>query len=729
MPVNLPSAGLKSDDGGGRAEILAAWRVVYKRKWLVLMTALGVFSVVYGRTLRLPRIYQAQATVIIDPSAPRLLPQANEVMALGTGLSSNYASQDYYNTQQRILQSWSLAERIVHEHKFQDDPRVTGPIAGSTPDVRVRRAIVAVQTAIRVLPVKDSRVFGIAVRHEDKKFAAELANAVAATYTAQNIERKLEVTGVARKWLAKQADDASERLAKAETALNQFRLRNNILTVALEDSQNELTTQLRDFTRAQMETRRNRIDLEARRQALSGLASSDSLEAPLPKSATPLALENLRNIYMEERRKLALAEERYGERHHEVVYARTRAAAAKADLDREASNVIKGLDAEIRALATAEATFEREAKGFKADALNLNKKEVDYKTLVREAADAEQQYNSLQKRLNDSSLQERDEANNIRLLDRALEPSSPVEPNLTNAMVMAIALALFAGLGLAYALHLLDRTIKTQEDVENATGFPVLGFLPSFGEPEPTTGDVRSLYILKHPASTAAEACRVIRTNVVFSSPDKPFRSLVVTSSSPVEGKTTNVVNLGIVMAQAGHRTLVVDSDMRRPRLHKLLRVSNERGLSSLIVGECSPEDAVKSTDLPNLSVLPCGPLPPNPAELLQSEKFAAVKEDLLSRFDRIIFDSPPLLAVTDGALLSREVDGTILVARAGKTTKEALVRARRQLVAVGCHVAGVVVNDVNLKNSSYSEYYYYYHHYQQDPPAATAGASTGEKG
>jgi capsular exopolysaccharide synthesis family protein len=727
--MSMSPSGEKAGDSSVWAEFLGAWRVIYKRKWAVLATAIITFAIVYGRALRQAPMYQAQATVIIDPSAPRLLGQTNEVLALGTGVSGMYASQDYYNTQQRILQSRSLAEQVVRERRLQNDPRLVGPIGDLAEAERLQRAASLLQGAIRVLPVRDSRVFGIGIRHRDPKFAAELANAVAVVFTAQNIDRKLEITGKATEWLTKQADKAERRLKAAEGALNEFRVKHHILTVALADSQNELTTQHGDFKKAQMETRRARIDAEARRQAIFSLAQATALDAPLPKSAGTAALEALRSAYMEERRKLVLAEQRYGDRHHEVIYARTRTAEAKADFDREAGNLLKGLDAELQALTTAEQRFGTEANAFKTQALALSQKEVEFKTLLREATDAEQQYNALQKRLNESTLQVQDEANNIRLLDRAEAPTVPVEPNLSNALIVGICLAFFFSLSLTYLLHLLDRTVRTQEDVESTTGFPVLGFVPTLAEPEPTTGDVRDIYILKHPASTAAEACRVIRTNVIFSSPDKPFRALVVTSSSPVEGKTTSVLNLGIVMAQAGHRTLVVDSDMRRPRLHRILKVSNERGLSSLIVGECQPEDAIKSTDLPNLSVLPCGPLPPNPAELLQSEKFAAVKQDLLSRFDRVIFDSPPLLAVTDGALLSREVDGTVLVVRAGKTTKEALVRARRQVAAVGAHVAGVVVNDVNLKNSSYSDYYYYYHHYyQQDRPATAASGSAGDK-
>jgi capsular exopolysaccharide synthesis family protein len=324
----------------------------------------------------------------------------------------------------------------------------------------------------------------------------------------------------------------------------------------------------------------------------------------------------------------------------------------------------------------------------------------------------------LLQRYNESGLEERDQANNIRMLDPA-RGAAVLAPNQRRTGIIGFAMGLMLGLGLAFFIEFLDRSVKSQDDIESTIGLPFLGMVPT-AEDLGSNGAVKDLHIVRHPNSTAAECCRVVRTNILFASPDKPLKTLIITSSNPVEGKTTTVVNLGIAMAQSGHRTLIVDTDMRRPRLHKVLGTSNENGVSRLIVGEAEIESAVKSTDVPGLFLLPCGPIPPNPAELLQTERFSALARKLADRFDRVIFDSPPTLAVTDAAVLSRVTDGCVLVVRAGRTSRDALVRAKQSIASAGTRIVGVVLNDVDLKKPQYSAYYSSYHYKYHDVSPAT---------
>jgi capsular exopolysaccharide synthesis family protein len=291
-------------------------------------------------------------------------------------------------------------------------------------------------------------------------------------------------------------------------------------------------------------------------------------------------------------------------------------------------------------------------------------------------------------------------------------------------MATGLALGLFLAIGLVFLIEYLDRSVKGQEDVEKVLGLPFLGMVPKVEQADLLDSkDSPELFTFRNPNSTSAECCRVLRTNILFSSPDRPHRTFLVTSSNQSEGKTTTVINLGITMAQSGHRTLLIDTDMRRPRLHKGLRVSNENGVSRIIVGDSEIDAAIKSTDVPNLYVLPCGPLPPNPAELLQTEKFAKLIETLGEKFDRVILDSPPILAVTDAVIVSRIVDGVVLVVRAGKTPHDAVTRAKRMVLNVKSRIIGVVLNDVNLRNPAYYNYYNYYRHQYHEAPA-TAGES-----
>jgi capsular exopolysaccharide synthesis family protein len=281
-----------------------------------------------------------------------------------------------------------------------------------------------------------------------------------------------------------------------------------------------------------------------------------------------------------------------------------------------------------------------------------------------------------------------------------------VRPNVPRWILASILVGLVMGLGLALLLEFLDSSITTQDQIEERLGLPFLGFVPSIPE-EKNLG--RDLYIHRDPKSLIAECTRSIRTNLLFMSPDKPFRRLLVTSSGPQEGKSTTAINLGIAIAQSGSKVLIIDTDMRRPRLHKAFGVPNDVGVSSLVVGEGKLDDAIKSTDVPGLYLLACGPIPPNPAELLHTRAFGDLLAKLGERFDRVILDSPPVGAVADAAVLATQCDGVVVVLKAGKTQRDMALRTVRSLRDVKAPIFGAVLNDVSLQKSRYGEYYYAY--------------------
>jgi capsular exopolysaccharide synthesis family protein len=326
-------------------------------------------------------------------------------------------------------------------------------------------------------------------------------------------------------------------------------------------------------------------------------------------------------------------------------------------------------------------------------------------------------------------------------LDAATVPGAPVSPNVPRAVLIALALAVIGAFGFALLLESLDNTIKSQEDVEKTVGVAFLGVVPTMDleqtgqEPSSPSvaallkaGSVRDLYVLSHPQSSAAECCRAIRTNILFMTPDKPARSLLITSAGPQEGKTTVAANLAITLAQSGLRVLLVDTDMRRPRLHRVFGVaSSSNGLSRAIVAECEVTEVIRETGVPNLFLLPCGACPPNPAELLHAERFRRIVDELTQKFDRVIFDSPPVGAVTDAAILSRLTDGTVLVAKGRHTTRDSLTRAYRQISGEGTvNVLGCILNDLDLsRRGQYGYYYYsrYGYYYRQEPAESGSDA------
>lgn len=707
---------------GGGIDLRHYWHVFKKRWWIMLATVIVVATASVVVAMHRPRIYQAAASVIIEPQAPRVLGgETVEVQELGQG-SAFWDNAEYFNTQERILTSRSLARAVVEKYSLHKDARLVVPAPGASEEDLIERATGIVRGAIDVKMISDSRVLQILIRDGDPGLARDLANWVADVYIERNVSKKHDVTRDAKRYVAQQLDEAKGELDRAEKALYAFKKDNNILYMSLENQRNQVSKDLDTYASSLTEAERRSIDLKAKRNALSALLNDGSSAAPSSFFTPSATIETLRSMYLDERRKLQVLEERYGPKHPEVLAQRARVETSLQDLKEEVGTLLRSLDGELRALAESIGQYKAKVAALTDEAHRINEKEKDYKQLTRDAASADENYTLLLRRLNESKLEERNFANNISLLDEARLPNSPVEPNVRKSAFVGFALGVMLALGLAFLIEFLDRSIKSQDDIEGVIGLPFLGMVPSVSQAE--GAGQPELFIAKQPTSTVAECCRVVRTNILFSSPDKPLRTLVVSSSNPVEGKTMNVVQLGIVMAQGGHKTLLVDTDMRRPRLHKALRASNENGVSRVVVGEATLESAVKSTDVPNLFLLPCGPIPPNPAELLQTERFAALVRTLAEKYDRVIFDSPPALAVTDAVVLSRLVDGTVLVVRAGRTSRDALMRTRRAMAAVGTRITGVVLNDVNLKNPHYASYYQYQYKYHETPAAAGAAPS-----
>jgi capsular exopolysaccharide synthesis family protein len=380
------------------------------------------------------------------------------------------------------------------------------------------------------------------------------------------------------------------------------------------------------------------------------------------------------------------------------------------------------VERDLAVVKKQEAGLSKLFEAAKTQALDLNLLEIEYNRLRRSKENTEKLYQLVLERTKESDLTRMLRVNNLRIIDAPLVPRSPVSPRVPINIALGIFVGLVLGVSAAIGCALLDRTLKTPDDVERELGHAFLGLLPEIddGSHKPSYygrrkrgrpasgGGKRELIVHEHPSSGLAEASRAIRTNLMFSSPDHPFQTLLVTSAGPAEGKTTVACCLAIAMAQAGQRVLLLDCDLRRPRLHRVFNKTSEFGITTCLL-EDSLEYAALPTDVPNLSVIPAGPLPPNPAELVHSERFRTMLQRLSKQYDRIIIDSPPLVPVTDAAILSTLVDATVLVIKGFATRKELARQAARALADVGAKMAGVVLNAINLDRHEYKYYYYYY--------------------
>jgi capsular exopolysaccharide synthesis family protein len=395
---------------------------------------------------------------------------------------------------------------------------------------------------------------------------------------------------------------------------------------------------------------------------------------------------------------------------------------AQKDLVHELDNIVKSSERELTEASLKEKNLDALFEGAKQEAFVVNKKQIEFDRLKRESDNDQRLQEVVLKRLKDIELSGLVRTSNVRVLDAAKPSYAPVSPRVFLSLIIALIVGLLAGVGLALALEFLDTSIFNQEQVERWLGVTFLGIIPSIARGK--DGKPFDLVVHEQPKSAVAECCRSVRTNLLFMSPDKPLRSILITSAGPQDGKTTAAVSLAIAMAENGKRVLLVDSDMRRPRVHKVFNVGNGVGLSSLILGQGKLDDAIKSTEVPNLSVMTCGPVPPNPAELLHTEAFASLLKRLDEKHDVLIIDSPPVGAVSDAVVLSTQVDGTVFVLKAGNTSRDMARRSLRALLDVKARIFGAVLNDLDLEDRRYGGYYYYerygYYGERKESPASS---------
>jgi polysaccharide biosynthesis transport protein len=695
-----------------------------KYAWLVAaIVALAVTgAVVY--TNRKPQIFEAKASVQIEPRLPDLLGQGQELLA-GGGMGG---TADYYKQQKQVLGSYKLIRQTVEQHQLHLKLLSDAERADKKLDDQLDSATRLLQKAVAVKYPDQDRIFYVVVRSDSARLAAQIANLHVDTFVQYSRGLLSTDTRQASDALSAEFDDAEKKLRDAEAALYKFQKENDLLAVSLEDRQNLTSSNITSYTAKRNEARARRLEIGSRLDRMKRFADFDVLQSPILLLGEQASFEALRAQFYAERNKFIEIEKQFGPKHSEYQMQKAKVDDLFGALQTEAKRMLAGLQEQHQAALGTEAALQHEVDTFTKEALELGPKIVAYNELVRKRKSVEDRYNILRTRLSQSELSGRMtgkiEATNVKPLDPALVPTDPVSPNLRINVVAASIVSLVLGLALVLLMVFLDRSVKNVADAQQATGAPVLGVVPMIEELGSDREDdrKRDLYVHENPVSGVAECCRSLRTNILFSAADRPLKTIVVSSANPREGKTTCVIYLGTTMAQSGQRVLLIDTDMRKPRLHSLTGGSRTVGLSNLILGDRDYDEVIKTTDVPNLFVLPCGPLPPNPAELLMGHRFEKILAELGGRFDRIILDSPPLQPVTDAVLLSKRTDGVILVVQAGKTLREDIRRSANKIRGVGGAIFGVIVNAIEAGDRD--AYYYSYYGYGTPEDKAQGSAA-----
>lgn len=709
-------------------------KVLYKRRWMAITAFAVVVGLVAISTFTAIPIYEARTRLLIESDE-------QNVVSFKQVIEEDQTKQDYYQTQYNVLQSRALARKTLDSLKLWNTPpfggvqakkfslvgtvlgapsAFLGLIKGLFKDDSVKEnAIPAVDetraqsasidrflSRLVVTPVRNSRLVDLKYRLPDASLATSVVNALAKSYIAQNLEYKFMASQEASGWLGERLAEQRKEVEKAELALQRYREQTD--AIAMEDTQNIVVQKLTDINAAVTRAKTERIQKEALFRQLqasqSNAATLDTFPAILTNSFIQQQKSDLSTLQAQE----AQLSEKLGDKHPEILKLKGAIIQSQRKLDGEIAKVVQSVRSEYLAALAQENSLSSALNQQKGEALAMNKKAIDYGVLQRDVDSTKQIYDSLMQRTKETGVSGELKTSNIRVVDAAEQPRSPVTPRTQRNMLLAFVGGLFLACALVFFFEYLDSRIKHPDEIRVHLGLSHLGLLPSI--------DHRTGYPLVSEGVPAnfSESLRAVRTNVVFSTADEGSRSLVITSTGPGEGKSMVAANLAISLAQAGQRVVLVDADMRKPKAQDIFGISQEPGLSNVLVGQHKASEAVRKTNVPGLWVIPAGRIPPNPSELVGSDRCKELVATLKTHFAWVIIDSPPVMAVTDAALIASYATGVVFVVGAEMTSRHNAKRAVDQLEQVRAHFVGAVLNRVDLQHHGYYYSQYYKREYAQ---------------
>jgi capsular exopolysaccharide synthesis family protein len=706
--------------------LLHYWRILRKRRWAVAATLAIVFALSVFATLKTTRLYQATSKVAIFPETPNVLGFKG-----GEESSPDYQYDVTLETQAAILRSDALAMKVIEAMHLDQSPEFAGAtrpqaedsirVSSMQPDPAKAAALLgAFRGGLSVQIIPNTRLVQISYTHPDPRLATEIANALVRTFIEENFRTKYESVTQTSEWLSTELADLQLKVQTSEEKLVRYQKDHSILGV--DEKQNIVTAKLNELNNELTAAQTDRIQKESNyRLAVAG----DPGFTKTSREGTGGMLERLREKEADLDTQRAQVTTQFGTGYPKVAELSNQLKQVRTEIVAEETRVQHGVRDEYLAAVQRENLLTTAFEQQKQEANRLNESAIEYSVLKRDAESNRQLYQDLLQRLKEAGVSAGLRSSNIRVVDVARTPTYPIKPNVPRNLELGLLLGLACGIGLAFVLESLDTSVRTMEELSAISTLPALGTIPlqlsSNGylrkrlktmSAETEKSESPALVAYARPKSEAAEAYRALRTSILLSSFGAPPKVIVVTSALPQEGKTTISANSALVLAQRGSRVLLIDADLRRPGIDKLFGFRSRGGLSTLISGVDKIEDVVVPfTQVPNLWILPAGPIPPQPVELLGS----TVMKDHITRwrneFDHIIIDTPPCLSVTDAVVLSLEADRVILVARSGKTTKPALRRACDLLLQVNARVMGIVLNALDLRSGDgyYGRYKHYY--------------------
>lgn len=720
------------EQGGDQpaVDLASYWRLALKYRLLIVGCFLGALVIGATLTLLMTPVYTAQATLQIDREAARVID--SEDVAPRENMMQG---EEFFQTQYGLLRSRSLAERVIESlglagsNEALEAMGVEEPDAGGTAAAQaaLRRAAVlkALQDNLSVSPVRGSRLVSVGYDNPNPVVAARIANGFAENFIQSNLDRKFESSSYARQFLEERIAQTKERLESAERQLVAYAANQQIINVgepsegaASGGATESLTSNnLVALNSALARTRAERVAAEERWRS-AGTADLMTLPEVLQNPTIQRLTEQRALLDAEYQQKLSIYQPDYPE----MVQLKARIDEADGQIRTLAGNIRSSIRNQYEITANQERSLQTQVSRLTGDVLDLRDRSIQYNILQRELDTTRTLYEGLLQRYKEVGVTGGVTANNISIVDIATPPREPSKPNMLLNMALAALLGLGLGVVAAIVLEALDETVATPDDVEKKLGVPVLGVIPLLDKSETPAGalaDIRSGF---------SEAYYSLRTALQFSTPDGAPSSLLVSSARPAEGKSTTAYAVALNLARVGKRVLLVDGDLRNPSMHRVVGVENERGMSNLLSGSADLASVVQPTSQDNLFFIPCGPLPPNPAELWGGERLHQFLAEARNNFDHVVVDGPPVLGFADSPILASAVNGVLFVLESRGTRRGQARGALRRLQVGRARLLGAVLTKFSTKSTSYGGYDYAYdYHYGAEPEEK--GGKKGKRG
>jgi polysaccharide biosynthesis transport protein len=698
-------------------DLVRYWRAIARNKWRIaaLVVAVGALAALFAQSL--PHVYRAAATLHIETGKQKIV-SIEDVYNVAAGLN-----REYYETQLEILKSRELTTSLVRklnlaEHPALDPRQRPAPVwqawlpagfiepaaerAQSTAQAE-QDVIRAVQAGIGVQLVRNSQVVRLSFDSNDRELAAQIPNALADIYIDADLQARMQMTQRAMTFINGQVGELRKRLRESEDSLQAFRDRERIID-AKGFTQGGATRQVEDLTRQLSEARTRRGEAETTyNQVTSAIRAGAAALETLPAVQKQPLVTRLREAETDAERRVNEAAKRYGAEHPKMIAAESELKSARENLRRQIASVAQTVTRELEVARANEQAVERALNAVKADIAGLNRKEFQLASLEREVQNNRQLYEMFIQRLKETNISEAMQTANARVIDAAMTPQTPVGPNKRAIVGVSLLAALLVGVALALLVDRLDNTVKTSREVEQRLGVPALGVVQYA---RAKRGQPLERVFLDDPQTALAESIRTLRSAVMLTALDSPKKIVLVTSSLPKEGKTMVAANLALALGQVA-KTLLIDADMRRPQIGRIFGERSLPGLSDLCAGSAVPEQCLYRVPDTQVAVLSSGKIPPNPQELLASQRFEQILREFTAQFDVVVLDSPPVQLVSDALVLSRLATAVLYVVKADDTPYPLARRGVRKLLQVNAPITGVVLSQLDIVKADryYGEY------------------------